>query len=179
MKTIKTVSPLSSNSDAATQSLLGLGALAAELRSQGFSVERSADRKLKRALEVANNRIERCKRLSYNSRVRPETEIQNARVQDTQRVARNVGLLVRLTQRGRAEVRVLRILATAGERDLAGMAPQVVAAAGQHDRRLAAGVQEQRDEHGRVGAAVDVERGGFLGIEEDAFEQCAQVSARA
>jgi histidyl-tRNA synthetase len=30
------------------------GALAAELRAQGFSVERSADRKLKRALEVAN-----------------------------------------------------------------------------------------------------------------------------
>jgi histidyl-tRNA synthetase len=30
------------------------GALAAELRSQGLSVERSADRKLKRALEVAN-----------------------------------------------------------------------------------------------------------------------------
>ena len=30
------------------------GALAAELRGQGFSVERSADRKLKRALEVAN-----------------------------------------------------------------------------------------------------------------------------
>jgi histidyl-tRNA synthetase len=30
------------------------GALAAELRSQGFSVERSADKKLKRALEVAN-----------------------------------------------------------------------------------------------------------------------------
>src|SRR5581483_2672747 len=30
------------------------GELAAELRSQGFSVERSADRKLKRALEVAN-----------------------------------------------------------------------------------------------------------------------------
>ena len=30
------------------------GALAAELRSQGFSVERSADWKLKRALEVAN-----------------------------------------------------------------------------------------------------------------------------
>ena len=28
--------------------------MAAELRSQGFSVERSADRKLKRALEVAN-----------------------------------------------------------------------------------------------------------------------------
>jgi len=28
--------------------------LAAELRGQGFSVERSADRKLKRALEVAN-----------------------------------------------------------------------------------------------------------------------------
>ena len=33
---------------------LHAGALAAELRSQGFSVERSADRKLKRALEVAN-----------------------------------------------------------------------------------------------------------------------------
>jgi histidyl-tRNA synthetase len=30
------------------------GALAAELRAQGFSVERSADKKLKRALEVAN-----------------------------------------------------------------------------------------------------------------------------
>jgi len=33
---------------------LHAGALAAELRSQGFSVERSVDRKLKRALEVAN-----------------------------------------------------------------------------------------------------------------------------
>jgi len=33
---------------------LHAGALAAELRSLGFSVERSADRKLKRALEVAN-----------------------------------------------------------------------------------------------------------------------------
>ncbi|SDT32231.1 AraC family transcriptional regulator [Bradyrhizobium canariense] len=39
MKAIKIISPLSSNSDAATQSLLGLGALAAELGSQGVSVK--------------------------------------------------------------------------------------------------------------------------------------------
>jgi AraC-like DNA-binding protein len=39
MKAIKVVTPLSSNSDAATQSLLGLGALAAELGSQGVSVK--------------------------------------------------------------------------------------------------------------------------------------------
>jgi AraC-like DNA-binding protein len=37
MTTIKTVSPLSGDSDAPTQSLLGLGALAAELGSQGVS----------------------------------------------------------------------------------------------------------------------------------------------
>jgi hypothetical protein len=59
------------------------------------------------------------------------------------------------------------------------MAAQVLAPAGQHDRRLAVGVKKQRDEHGCVGAAVDVERGRLDGIEEDAFEQLAQVSARA
>ena len=39
MKAIKIVSPLSSNPDAATQSLLGLAALAAELGAQGVSVK--------------------------------------------------------------------------------------------------------------------------------------------
>jgi AraC-like DNA-binding protein len=39
MKAIKIVSPLSNNSDAATQSLLGLAALAAELGAQGVSVK--------------------------------------------------------------------------------------------------------------------------------------------
>jgi hypothetical protein len=39
MKAIKIVSPLSGDSDAATQRLLGLGALAAELGSRGASVK--------------------------------------------------------------------------------------------------------------------------------------------
>jgi hypothetical protein len=84
-----------------------------------------------------------------------------------------------LTQSRRTQVGILGILATARERDLAWMAPEVLAPAGQDDRRLAVGVEEQRDEHGRVGAAVDVERGRLDRVEEDAFEQLAQVSARA
>jgi hypothetical protein len=40
-------------------------------------------------------------------------------------------------------------------------------------------VKEEGDEHGRVGAAVDVERGGLDRVEEDAGELIAQVSARA
>ena len=88
-------------------------------------------------------------------------------------------LLVRLAQGCRAQVGVLGILAAARERDLARMAAQILTPAGQHDRRLARCVQEQRDEHGCVGAAVDVERGRLDRIEEDAFEQLAQVSARA
>jgi hypothetical protein len=59
------------------------------------------------------------------------------------------------------------------------MAAQVLAPACQHDRRLACCVQEQRDEDGRVGAAVDVECGRLDRVEQDAFEQLAQVSARA
>jgi hypothetical protein len=84
---------------------------------------------------------------------------------------------VGLAQRGRAEVGVLRVLAAAGERDLAGMAAQVVAPAGEDDGRRAAGVEEQRDEHGRIGAAVDVERRRLDGVEEDAVEQLTQVGA--
>jgi hypothetical protein len=59
------------------------------------------------------------------------------------------------------------------------MTAHIVAPPGQHDRWLASGVQEQRDEHGCVGAAVDVERGGLLRIKQDALKQLAQLSARA
>jgi hypothetical protein len=50
------------------------------------------------ALAIANHRIERLERLRDNRRVRPESEIQNARVQDAKRFARNIRLLVGLTK---------------------------------------------------------------------------------
>ncbi len=86
---------------------------------------------------------------------------------------------MRLAQGRRAEVGILGILAAAGERDLARVATEVLAPAGQDDRRLAIRIEEQRDEYSRVGAAVDVESRRLDGIEEDAFEQLAQISARA
>src|SRR5436305_2364445 len=45
-------------------------------------------------------------------------------------------LLLRLAQRGRAEVGVLRIAAAAGERDLAGVAAQIGATLGEDEARL-------------------------------------------
>jgi hypothetical protein len=86
---------------------------------------------------------------------------------------------VGLAQGGRREVGVLRVAPAAGERDLARVAAQVVAPAGQHDRRLAVGVQEQGHEHGGVGTAVDFERGGLDGVQQDPLQPAAQVSGRA
>src|SRR5204863_166262 len=56
-------------------------------------------------------------------------------------------LLVRLAQRGRGQVRVLGIVAAAGERDLALMVRQEVRAPGEEQARLAVD-GEQRHEHG-------------------------------
>jgi hypothetical protein len=85
---------------------------------------------------------------------------------------------VGLAQRGGPEVGVLGILPAAGKRDLAGVPAQVGPATGQDDVGLVGG-EEQRDEDGRVGAAVDVQGCGLDGVEEDLRELLAQVSARA
>jgi hypothetical protein len=71
-------------------------------------------------------------------------------------------------------VGVAGVLAAAGERDLARVAAQVLAPAGEDDRRPAVVVEEERDEHGRVGAAVDLEGGGLPGVEQDAVQRRAQ-----
>jgi hypothetical protein len=59
------------------------------------------------------------------------------------------------------------------------MAAQVLPPPGQHDRRLAVTTHEQRNEHRRIGTAVNIERGRLDRVEEDAFQQLAQISARA
>ena len=58
------------------------------------------------------------------------------------------------------------------------MAAQVVAALGEDDAEAAV-APEQRDEHGRVDAAVDVERRRLLGVEEDGREGLRELSSRA
>jgi hypothetical protein len=86
-------------------------------------------------------------------------------------------LLLRLAQRRGAQVGVLGVLAAAGERDLAGVAPEVVAPPGQDDVRLVAD-EEERNQDGRVGAAVDVEGRRLDRVEEDVAQAIAQVSSR-
>ena len=82
---------------------------------------------------------------------------------------RQPDLLVRLAQR-RVEQRLVRVAAAAGERDLAGMAAQVVAAAGEDRVQRAARILEQRHEDGRVLAAVHVHRRGLVRLEEHGGE---------
>ena len=56
--------------------------------------------------------------------------------------------------------------------------PQVLAAAGEDGVQLAARGEEGH-EHGGVDAAVDVERGGLPGVEEDRAQSLRELSARA
>ena len=65
--------------------------------------------------------------------------------------------LVRLAQRRGGEVGVLGVAASAGERDLAGVAAEVVAALGEDRVQLAVLVEVERGEDGGLGAAVDVD----------------------
>ena len=82
-------------------------------------------------------------------------------------------LLLGLAQRGVAQILLLDVLSAARERDLAGVAPQVVPAPGE-DRVELAVRDVERDEHGSVDPAVHVARGGFLGREEQGGELLAQ-----
>ena len=63
-------------------------------------------------------------------------------------------LLVGFAQGGGGQVGVLLVLAAAGERDLAGVAPQVLAALGEHRMEFVA-LDIKRDEHARPGAPAD------------------------
>ena len=83
---------------------------------------------------------------------------------------RQADLLVRLAQRGRGEVGVLGVAAAARERDLAGVALEVVAALGEDELQLARRVEVERGEHGGLGAAVDVDRQRGLGRQQRAAQ---------
>jgi hypothetical protein len=91
---------------------------------------------------------------------------------------RQADLLLGLAQRRQPQVGLVVVLAAAGEGDLARVAPQVVATAGEDRVQLAAGGVEG-DEHGGVDAAVDVERRGLPCVEEDRAQRLRELSARA
>src|SRR5690606_17172252 len=84
-------------------------------------------------------------------------------------------LLLGLAQGGDAQVGLVVVLAPAGERDLAGVAAQVVAPA-REDRVQAPVGAVQRHEHGRVDAAVDVQGGRLGGVEQAGGELCGEVA---
>ena len=89
-------------------------------------------------------------------------------------VRRQADLLVRLAQRGVDQL--LAVVAPAArERDLAGVAAQVVAAAGE-DGVQAAVVLEDRHEHGGVAAAVHVHGQRLLGRDQDGGELVRRAS---
>ena len=77
---------------------------------------------------------------------------------------------MRLAQGGGGEVGVLGVAAAAGERDLAGVALEVVAALGEDEMRLAVLVEVERGEDGGLGAAVDVDGQRGVGREQRAAE---------
>ena len=92
------------------------------------------------------------------------------RPDDLDRVGRQPDLLVRLAQRGGGEVGVLGVAAPAGERDLAGVALEVVAALGEDEMRLALLVEVERGENGGLGTAVDVDGQRGVGREQRAAQ---------
>jgi hypothetical protein len=100
------------------------------------------------------------------------------RADELDRAGRQADLLLGLAQGGQPQVGLVVVLAPAGERDLARVAAQVLAPAGEDRVQLAAGDVE-RHEHGGVDAAVDVQRGGLPGVEEDRAQRLRQLSARA
>ena len=89
-------------------------------------------------------------------------------------VRRQADLLVGLAQGG-LDQRLAGIAAAARERDLARVAPEIVAALGEHGVQSLAGVDEQRHEHGGVrAAAMDLDRQRLLGRQERGAQIVAQ-----
>ena len=76
---------------------------------------------------------------------------------DLDRLGRQPDLLVGLAQRGRGQVGVLGVAPPTRERDLAGVALEVVAALGEDGVELTVLVEVERGEDGGLGAAVDVD----------------------
>jgi hypothetical protein len=76
---------------------------------------------------------------------------------------------------GQIAVRV--VLPAARERDLAGVASEVVAPLGEDGVRSTALVQVERHEDGGVGATVDVELGRRGGVEERPAERSRELSS--
>ena len=77
---------------------------------------------------------------------------------------------MRLAQRGRGQVGVLGVAAAARERDLAGVALEVLAALGEDRVQLARGIEVERSEDRGLGAAVDVDRERSLGRQQRAAQ---------
>ena len=79
-----------------------------------------------------------------------------------------------LAQRRETQIRVGLVAATAGERDLAGVAAQVGAAFGEHGVQLVM-VQVQGDQHRRIDPPSDVERDRVLRAQQEALQLRANV----
>jgi len=92
--------------------------------------------------------------------------------------ARQADLLLRLAQRGQAQVGLVVVLTPARERDLARVAAKVVMALGEDGVQRAV-AHEQGDEDGSVDASMNVERRGVGRIKQDCAQQGGDLSARA
>jgi hypothetical protein len=77
------------------------------------------------------------------------------------RRGREPDLLLGLAEGGPGQVRVVGVLAPAGERDLAGMAAKVGSALGE-DQAWLLGPAVEREEDGGVGIAADLDRPRLL-----------------
>ncbi len=100
-------------------------------------------------LDEPDEGVDRVARRDRRRRLQGSDDLDRARGQPD--------LLLRLAQRGEAQVAVGRVLAPTRERDLARVAAQVVAAPGQDRVDGVVAVEEERHEDGRVRAAEDVE----------------------
>ena len=96
---------------------------------------------------------------------------------DLDRVRRQPDLLLGLAQGGCDEIAIGVIVAAARERDLAGVAAQIIAAAGEHGVELVV-LQVERHEHGRIGSAADLERDRLLRCEQHARQLVVDRSPR-
>ena len=145
------------------------GAQVAEAQLEHLVDLARRERPLRPGLDETDDRID--------AEVRRDGRHRVQRAEHLDGVARQPDLLLGLAQGGRHEVGVLLVAPPAGKRDLAGVAAQVVAAAGEDGVHPV--VVVERDEDGGLRAAVDLHGGRLGGVQQDRAQGVRQRARRA
>jgi hypothetical protein len=144
---------------------------AGELRERGLDHRLDlarGQRPARRALDQPDERVDRD--------VADDRRRRRQRADDRHRRRVQADLLVRLAQRRRLEVHVVRLPAPAGERDLACVQAQVAVALDEHHDEVAAALPQRR-EHGGDPGAVDADLLRLARVEQPLAQRLGPLGA--